>query len=142
MITDAQLTLSRAQAVTTGTQVSTNTIDLISTFTNWGIGQDRRLYAKAEATFVGGTSVQVQVIVSATANLASPTVLASGPVVPVASLAAGAVLLDIVCPQLPAAARFLGVQYVSVGTFSAGAAGCYVMSDVDHQPYVPTNTGY
>jgi hypothetical protein len=140
MITDAQTRLSLAQPVLGATVVSANTWDGLSPRTNIGIGQDRRFYAKVSTAFVGGTSLQVQIIQSANANLSAPDVLLSGPVVLLATLIAGAVLLDVVAPQNTK--QYLGVQYVPVGTFTGGTVEAHILSDVDHQLYPPSNTGY
>src|SRR3982750_1993962 len=99
MLMDAQARPSLAQAVTTGTQVSTDSIDLLAAADNPGrSGSPLRAYAAGTTLFTGGTSLQVQLISSASSNLSSPTVLASGPVVAEASLVAGAILLDVPMP--------------------------------------------
>lgn len=142
MITDAQTRLSLAQSVAlaAGTYVSQNTWDGLSPRTNVGVGQDRRFYSKVSTTLLGGASIQVQIIQSANANLSAPDVLLSGPVVPTAAAVAGAILLDVVGPQNTK--QYLGVQYVIVGTMTAGAVETHILSDVDHQLYPPSNTGY
>lgn len=141
MITDAQTRLSNAQAITTGTQVSTNTWDGLATATNPGVGENRRVFAKVSTTLTGGTSVQCQLIQSANANLSSPDVLISGPVVAEAAAVAGAVLLDTIIPPT-VTKRYIGVQYVNVGTHGAGAVEAHIVADVSHMTYPPSNTGY
>jgi hypothetical protein len=81
MITDAQTKFSDAQAVTTGTQVSTNAYDM-------GHGPRHRprhasfaSYANVGTAFTGGTSLQVNVIESANSDLSSPTVIVTGAVI-------------------------------------------------------------
>lgn len=141
MITDAQLRFSSAQPITSaGTLVSTNSEDLLSANRNLGRGATMRGRVQADVAFVGGTNVQVQYIQSANSNLSSPDVLASGPVVVTANLTAGAVLLDIPLPNNTK--RYVGFQYVSTGTFSAGTLSAFIVSDTDFQPYLPSNTGY
>jgi hypothetical protein len=55
MITDAQTKFSDAQAVTTGTQVSTNSYDM-GVARDIGRGRDLRVYANVTTAFTGGTS--------------------------------------------------------------------------------------
>ncbi len=141
MIMDAQNRPSNAQAVTTGTQVSTDSIDLLAAIDNPGrSGQNMRAIAVVSTTFTGGTSIQAQLISSASSNLASPTVLASGPVVAEAAAVAGAILLDVPMPDV--AQRYLGFQYVTVGTHGAGAATAGIVAGTDRGAQViPMNLG-
>lgn len=142
MITDAQLRLSGAQSMNgTGTVVSTNTVDLLSANRNIGRGQPARGVVTVDATMAGGTSIQPQFIQSANADLSSPDVLASGPVVALAGLVAGAKIWDHPLPDNTK--RYVGYQYVRVGTFSgAGTLSAHIVSDTDFNNYVPSNTGY
>lgn len=139
MITDAQLRLSAAQAVAgTGTLVSTNSEDLLSANRNLGRGQPMRLVITVDTTFTGGTTFTPQYIQSANSDLSSPDVLASGPAV--VNPAAGTKILDIALPDNTK--RYVGVQYVRTGTYTAGAVSAHIVSDSDYQPYVPSVTGY
>ncbi len=139
MYTDAQLRLSNAQAVAgTGTLVSTNTIDLLSTNRNLGRGQPMRLVVTVDTTLAGGTGLSVQYIQSANADLSSPDVLAT--VTAPATPAAGTKIADIVLADN--LKRYIGVQYVRTGTYTAGALSAHVVSDSDYQPYIPAVTGY
>lgn len=143
MIIDAQLRFSDAQSLAgaAATTVSTNAIDLLSANRNIGRGQPMRIQALVGAAFTGGTSVQAQVIQSANANLSSPDVLTSGPVVADAAAVAGYELLDIPVPDVTK--RYLGVQYVTLGTHTTGTIGsAHLVSDTDHQPYMPAVTGF
>jgi hypothetical protein len=83
--------------------------------------------------------VQAQIITSANANLSAPTVVASGPVVLLASAVAGAELLDMGIPGT--AQRYLGVQYVLAGTATLGTVTAHVVAETDNQPYIASNTG-
>lgn len=141
MIMDAQNRPSNAQAITTGTQVSTDSIDLLSAQDNPGrSGQPMRAVALVSTTLTGGTSVQAQLISSANANLSSPTVLASGPVVAEAAAVAGKVLLDVPLPDV--AERYLGFQYVNVGTHGAGAVTAGIVGGTDRpSSVIPMNLG-
>lgn len=141
MYTDAQLRLSSAQslAAVAGTYNSTNTIDLLSPFVNAGIGEPIRLLTTVDTAFVGGTSVRVEVIQSAAADLSSPDILVTGPTLLTAALVVGARLLDAPLPQNTK--RYIGVRYITVGTFTAGAVSTNGIEDVDHMTYLPMNTG-
>ena len=123
MYTDAQLKFSDAQSLVgaAATTVATNALDLLSANRNVGRGYPKRIIALVGTAFAGGTSVQVQVIASASANMSSPTVLISGPVVADASATAGAELLDVPIPDTYL--RYLSVQYVTLGTHTTGTVG-------------------
>lgn len=142
MITDAQNRPSNQQAITGGpsTIVSTDSIDLLSANRNVGRSFAMRMHAVVTAALAGGTSIQAQLIESANSNLSSPTVLASGPVVPLASATAGAELLDVPIPGT--SKQYLGVQYVLLGTFTgSGKVSAHVVAETDNQPYPTMNTG-
>ena len=142
MITDAQLRFSQAQSLigAAAATLSTNVVDLLSANSNPGMIDRARIYVTAKDTFVGGTSVQVDVLQSATADLATPDVLATSGAIAVADAATGDVLLDIHMPNT--SKQFLGLRYTTVGTnTTAGSVDANVVETVDHQPYVPSNTG-
>lgn len=141
MITDAQNRPSNNQPITgTGTVVSTDRIDLLSANRNVGRSFPMRMAVNVTAALAGGTSIQAQLVESANADGSSPTVLASGPVVALASATAGAELLDVPIPGT--AKRYLGVQYVLVGTFTgAGTVSAHVVAETDNQTYPAMNTG-
>lgn len=142
MYTDAQLRFSNGQSLAgaAATTVSTNTVDLLSANNNnIGIGFPRRIEVQVAVPFAGGTSVRAEIIESANADLSSPTVIAVGPTVTTANATAGATLLDVVVPNTRR--RYLGVQYVTVGTHSAGSVHAHLVLEADHQPYLPANLG-
>lgn len=132
MITDKLLQLSAAQAVT-ASAVSTNTIDL-------GLARDMapgtQLYANftvdQTATAAGAATVTFEAITSASADLSSPTVIASGGPVPIADLTAGRRPISVALnPGALAAApngqRYLGVRYtVATGPLTAGQFTCHL----------------
>ena len=106
------------------TNVSANTIDL-------GVARDMAegadLFARFEVStaFSGGTSVEIQVISSASANLGTPTVLGTSGAITTATLAAGYRTAVAFNPKLASTGqRYLGVQYVIVGNMTAGAGYC------------------
>jgi hypothetical protein len=138
---------------TTGTQTSTNSIDLgvvsgIPTSASGGgardigIGDDPSLKILVQVTtaFASGTSLQVN-IQGAPDNgsgvAGSFTIMAAGPVVAEANLIAGARLFDNDMPR-PAAAqalpRFLQLGYVTVGTHTAGTIKAFLVIDRIDQP--------
>jgi hypothetical protein len=139
MITDAQTKFSDAQAVTTGTQVSTNAYDMVVA-RDVGRGHGLRVYATVGTAFTGGTSLQANVIESANSDLSSPTVLYTGPVIAEASLTAGAKLLDVGLPTT--SKRYLGLQYVTVGTHGAGTANAGIVMTTDSNTTFPAVTGF
>jgi hypothetical protein len=142
MLMDAQNRPSFAQAITTGTQLSTDSIDLLSALDNPGrSGMPLRAIAVVTTAFTGGTSMKAQLIESDNANLSSPTVLAEGAVIVEASLTAGAKLIDVPMPDT--SKRYLGFQYVTVGTHGAGAVTAGIVGGTDRNvSVIPMNTGY
>lgn len=139
MITDAQTNFSSSQSPTTGTQVSTNAYDM-GTARDLGRGRNIRVYDEVVTTFTGGTSLQANVIQSANSDLSSPTVIFTGTAIAEASLVAGAKLLDVVLPLT--SQRYLGIQYVSVGTHTAGAVTGGMVLDTDSATYFTAVTGF
>jgi hypothetical protein len=139
MITDAQTKFSDAQAVTTGTQVSTNDYDM-GIARDIGRGRDLRVYCNVVTAFTGGTSLQVNLIQSANSDLSSPTVIYAGTAVAEASLTAGANLMDIVLPKTTQ--RYIGFQFVTVGTHTAGAVTGGIVMNTDSNTYFPAVTGF
>lgn len=143
MITDAQNRPTTAsQAITGGpaTIVSTDSIDLLTANRNVGRSFAMRAYCNVIVALAGGTSIQAQLIQSANANLSSPDVLVSGPVVALANATAGAELLDVPVPGTTK--RYLGLQFVLLGTFTgAGAVQGGIVAETDNQPYPAMNIG-
>ncbi len=126
MITDDLLLFSSAQSLVgaAATTVSTNTIDQGAQARDLAAGEDLWVSYNVDIAFTGGTSMQVQVITSAAANLSSPTVLGQGPIHLEAALVAGfrnAIGLPVQNVSGAALQRYLGVQYVTVGTHTTGA---------------------
>ena len=143
MYVDAQNRPSNGQslAVAAGTTVSTDSIDLLTNIAQPGrSGSGLRARSVVTTAFAGGTSVQAQLISSENANLSSPTVLASGPVTTTANATRGAELLDVPMPDT--SDRYLGFQYVTVGTHTAGAVSSMFVAGSDRPATdVPMNTG-
>lgn len=130
MILDKANQLSAAQAVTT-TAPSVNQIDLGPKSGGGNAsGQSAgvEMLFTVDATFAGGTSLAIQVRSSDSANMASPVVHFVSDAIPVAQLTAGARLPF--TPRMPVAPRrYLDVNYIVVGTMTAGAISANVTVD-------------
>ena len=158
MLLDKENLASDAQAVT-ATAVSTNSVDLLGTFwynpgaaapttpqipgfvatpgasqslnapKDFGKGADIQAFCQVgTAAFTGGTSIQAQIIMSANANLSSATVLAESAVIALASLVAGYQFrFGTVPPGITS--RYLGYNYVVVGTMATGTITAGFMLD-------------
>lgn len=139
MITDAQTQFSAAQAITTGTQLSTNSYDM-GVARDIGRGHTLRIYANATTAFTAGTSLQVNVVESVNSDLSSATIIATGTAIAEASLTAGKVLVDLPLPNT--SKRYVGLQYVTVGTHTAGAVTAGIVLSTDSATYFAANTGF
>jgi hypothetical protein len=140
MITDRQLTFSNGQAITAAaTTVSTDIYDTGAANININTGGELQIYVAVTEAFVGGTNVTVNLIQSATENMASPTVLATTGAIATAALTRGAVLLR---SQLPRTSqRFIALQYVSTGTYTAGRLFGGIVEDTDDTLIPARETG-
>jgi hypothetical protein len=139
MITDAQAKFSDAQAVTTGTQLSTNDYDM-GVARDIGRGRDLRVYCNVVTAFTGGTSLQVNIVESVNSDLSSASVIFTGSVIAEAGLTAGKVLLDQVLPAT--SKRYVGLQFVTVGTHTAGAVTGGIVMNTDSNTTFPAATGF
>jgi hypothetical protein len=138
---------------TTGTQQSTNVIDLVAA-RDMGIGDDPslELLIQIMTTFASGTSLQTQLQGAPDNGSGSPgsytTMLDSGAIAE-ASLVAGRYILAVPLPRTllatgagPSAGqvlpRFLRLQYVTAGTHTAGGLyGAIVLDRQDQVSYPP-----
>lgn len=126
---------------TTGTQQSTNIVDLVNA-RDMGIGDDPaiKLLCVVRTTFTGGTSLQVQFQGAPDAGSGTPgtyVTYAESAAVLEADLVAGRYLLPMDVPRPPPGAplpRYYRLQYVSAGTHGAG--GIYASLVLDRQDYV------
>jgi len=109
-IRDAQQLLDENRALTTGTVVSTNTIDLAKADNGFDIGEPMALEITVLVTAASGGTYQFNAVSSAAANLGSPTVLASRTIA-AALLVAGSQHV-IPLPPGAIAQRYLGGQYI------------------------------
>jgi len=137
---------------TTGTQAASNIIDLgvvlgIPSYANGGgardigVGDDPAMKFSAMVTtaITGGTSLQLQ-IQGAPDNgsgaAGSYTTMWTSAAIVEASLVAGAQLANIDMPRIvpgQAVPRFIKLNFISVGTHSAGAIECNLVLDQDNQ---------
>lgn len=141
MITDRELTFSNLQAVTTGTQVSTNAYDTgLANHPNINTGRELQVFVAVGTAFTGGTSLRVDIIESASSDLSSPTILLSTAVIVEASLTAAAVLLRTSLPRT--SKRYIGLQFVTVGTHSTGTIWGGIVRDIDDTAFPVFVTGY
>ena len=141
MYTDAQLRLSQMQTVVgaAGTITSTNVINLLAPSSNLARGMTRRIFSEITTALAGGTSIRAEMIQSANPDLSSPDILVVGPTVTDANGTAGRRLLDVNVPDNTK--QYIGVQYVTLGTHTAGAVWAGIVANTDQQPYLPSNTG-
>lgn len=128
---------------TTGTQVSTNIIDL-SVARDLGVGDNpaMEIFVEVMTALVDGTSLQVNIQGAPDNGSGLPgtyVTMINGPVVLEAALIAGARLLETTLPRPApgnAPPRFLRLQYITVGTHTAGAIyGALVLDRADYVTY-------
>jgi len=104
-----------------GTNLVGDVIYLGDVHRDIGNGQPIYWYGTVSPDVAGGTSIQLQLITDDNAAMASPTVVATGAVVPLAQLQENPM---VVMASLPlegvAYEEYLGIRAVVVGTFSAG----------------------
>lgn len=153
MILDALLRFTDAtsgDSPTTGTQNSTNTINLGlnsanaqagGTVRDIGIGDKPalKLLVQVKTTFAGGTSLQIA-LAGSTDN-SSFTNYWLSPAYAEATLVAGARLYDMDMPRPPAGVaipQYLRLAYITVGTHTAGALDAFIVIDRDDQFYSST----
>jgi hypothetical protein len=145
-------TASMTDSPTTGTQQSTNVLDLLNA-RDLGIGDDPalELLIQITAAFTGGTSLQVQLQGAPDNGSGSPgsyTTMWDSGAIAEASLLAGRYLLAgplprtlLPTPTGPSSAqalpRFLRLQYVTVGTHGAGSLMGFIVLDRQDQISYP-----
>lgn len=122
-IMDSQNELSDAQAVTV-TAISTDIIDL-NTYPQYAGGEDLNLIVDVNTKFAGGTSIRAVLWTDGTTTTTDGQDIISGDVVATANATAGTNLLTVNLKGLTLE-RYIGVQYVVVGTMSAGKVDSYL----------------
>lgn len=119
MILDRQNTVSQAQAIT-ATAVSTDTIDL-GVARDLGTSDQLQWVVTVDQVFNNLTSLEIQAISSANADLSSHNILASTSAIVLAQLTAGRRPIVLHLPRsilstLPVGQRYIGLRYVVAGT--------------------------
>lgn len=132
MIPDYFTQVSSAQAVTTSA-VSTNTIDLLQ---NRDIGEGKKLIMAfaINSALAGGTSIQFQVIGSASNTLSAPIVLGQSDTIPIADprVAVGMmVYVDFNSLYKNLGYRYIGANYNIVGTMTGGTITANIVETVE-----------
>ncbi len=79
---------------------------------------------------LGGTSVDMQLITSASSALGTPTTLLDFTAIPIATLVQGYRQIQAL-PRSAAYLQYLGLQAVTIGTMTAGAYVAWLGKDVD-----------
>jgi len=129
MYIDKDLEYSIAQAITTGTEVSTNVEDhgaAGNAYTN-----DLFLFLKVVAAFTDGTSLQVDFQTCEEPTYASPTVLLSTGVILEAALTENTIIFKARIPL--GLLKYSRIVYTTVGTHSTGTIKAQLVSDVEYQ---------
>lgn len=114
MILDKLLQLSDAQAITAGTTVSTNKVDLGSTTpaVQIGTGEPMVIVISVDVAAAGSTDTTAfAVVTDADAALGSPTVHSSV-TIPNAQLTAGKIIILPIPTTIPLQERYLGLRVV------------------------------
>lgn len=126
---DYETRLSNNQALT-ATAISTNVYDLGENLGNLGAGEPVDFLVGVPVGFTGGTSVQATIVVADDAALTTnPIVIFSGPVVAIGDATAGTRLAAGKVP-LHEKKRYIGFNYVVVGTPTAGAVDAWMGLDI------------
>jgi hypothetical protein len=149
MLFDMQALFSDKQAVTSGTELGTNVLDinggqaLASMAHNYGTplhdigrGNPAAVIVKVDTTFGGGTSLKANLVMSTNSTMGSPVIIGGSETIAEASLVAGYQFRTPI--QIPhgATQRYLGIQYVSAGTHTAGNVTAAIIFDRDSN-YAP-----
>ena len=140
-MTDRELTFSNDQAITTGTQYSTDKYDTgLADHPNINTNRELQILVVVTTAFAGGTSLVVNLVESDNADLSSPDILAASGTVVEASLIVGARLLATAVPRT--SKRYLGLQFVTVGTHTAGTVFGGIVRDIDDLVFPAQHTGF
>jgi hypothetical protein len=130
MIRDNFLEFSVAQDLTGGTGVSTNVVDMLNA-RDPGPGNTVIIPVTANVGFTGGTSLQIQLQESVD-NSTYVTVEETA-AIPLAALTLGNKIATIKVPQRPASLaalpRYMRLNYIVVGTMTAGKVDAGVVLD-------------
>lgn len=140
-MTDRELTFSNDQAVTTGTQYSTDKYDTgLAGHPNINTNRELQVLVVVTEEFADGTSLVVNLVESANADLSAPTILAASGTVVEANLTVGKRLLATAVPRT--SKRYLGLQFVTSGTHTAGKVWGGIVRDIDDTAFPAQHTGF
>ena len=128
-------TTGQSLALAAGTYTSTNVIDLAgvgtgNTARDIGMGGELEIAVEINTALTGGTSLQVQLVnADDSAISVNVTPIVISPVILEAALVAGSqLILHVDRASLGAVARrYLALQYILVGTTSAGTVSAFVV---------------
>ncbi|WP_283419236.1 Bbp16 family capsid cement protein [Sphingopyxis sp. Geo48] len=140
MLFDREMIFSKDQAPTTGTQYSTDVYDQGLAGVNINTNRELQVVCSVTTDFASGTSLAVNFVQSANSDLSSPDVLIGSGVIAEASLLKGTVLLRAAVPRTTK--RYLGFQFVTVGTHTAGKVFGGIVRGTDDTAIPAFNTGY
>ena len=147
MIQDAQLRFSQAQSLIGAAQTiqSTNIVDLGVAGRNIGRGEPMRWPVTVDTTLAGGASVTINYMASPNPDGSSAVQMDTSGVLTTAAInaaqTAGTPVWDRHVPS-NAPYRYVFLQYVTAGTFTAGALTAGIVHDTDANPYYAAVTGY
>lgn len=128
MYLDKLAQFSDAQAPTTGTTASTNSLDTTTALRSIGSGEHIWLVVSVATTCTSGGSNTTQAVLQDSADDSSYTTVLSGVATAVASLVAGYNLLRVHLP--PGLRRYIRVAYViAVADLTAGAFDAFLTHD-------------
>lgn len=138
MIRDNFLEFSVAQDLTAGTAVSTNVVDLLNA-RDIGVGDDVEIPVTVNTGFTGGTSLQIQLQESVD-NSTYVTIMETA-AIPLANLGANQQIALIEVPprpsSMPALPRYIRLNYIVVGTMTAGKVDAGILLDSLQIPIYP-----
>lgn len=127
MILDRENSFQPTTQAVTVTAVSTDVIDLGANPRDIGVDSDMELIVQVTTAFTGGTSLQPVLQTATDVAMTSPVSLITGPVIPLASLTAGATFS--LGKISPGALRALRMNYVVVGTMTAGTLRAHLVRE-------------
>jgi hypothetical protein len=134
MIRDNFLEFSVAQDLTGGTGISTNVVDLLNA-RDIGPGDQVEIPITVNTGFTGGTSLQIQL--QGSVDNSTYVTFQETAAIPLANLTANT-LIAVFKPahrpsSMPALPRYLRLNYIVVGTMTAGKVDAGIVKDAGPQ---------